>query len=44
MHGLTGLDIIVLLAIFGGAALGHLRGVVTQVIWLFAWVATLFAL
>lgn len=44
MHGLTGLDIIVLLAIFGGAAFGVMRGFVTEVISLFAWVAAIFAL
>jgi len=44
MHGLTGLDIIVLLAICGGAILGLIRGFVTEVIALFAWVAAIFAL
>jgi membrane protein required for colicin V production len=44
MHGLTGLDIIVLLAIFGGAVFGMIRGFVTEVISLFAWVAAVFAL
>ena len=44
MHGLTGLDIIVLLAIFGGATFGMLRGFITEVISLFAWVAAVFAL
>ena len=39
MSGLTGLDIIVLLAIFGGAAFGLIRGFITEVISLFAWVA-----
>ncbi len=44
MHGLTGLDIIVLLAIFGGAAFGMIRGFITEVISLFAWVAAILAL
>jgi len=44
MHGLTGLDIIVLLAIFGGALFGLVRGFITEVISLFAWVASIFAL
>ncbi len=44
MHGLTGLDIIVLLAIFGGATFGMLRCFITEVISLFAWVAAIFAL
>jgi len=44
MHGLTALDILVLLAIFGFAALGLLRGFVTEVLSLFAWVAAILAL
>ncbi|WP_340317789.1 CvpA family protein [Rhizorhabdus argentea] len=44
MHGLTGLDIIVLLAIFGGAIFGLIRGFITEIISLFAWVAAIFAL
>lgn len=44
MYGLTGLDIIVLLAIFGGAIFGMMRGFVTEVIALFAWVAAILAL
>ena len=44
MHGLTGLDIIVLIAIFGGAVFGMLRGFVTEVISLFSWVAAILAL
>lgn len=41
---MTALDIIVLLAIFGGAAFGMLRGFITEVISLFAWVAAILAL
>lgn len=44
MHGLTALDICVLLAIFGGAAMGLLRGFVTEVLSLLAWVAAILAL
>lgn len=44
MHGLTGLDIIVLLAIFGGAIFGVLRGFITEIISLFSWVAAILAL
>ena len=44
MHGLTGLDIIVLLAIFGGALFGMMRGFVTEVIALFSWIAAILAL
>ena len=44
MSGLTGLDIVVLLAIFGGAIFGMLRGFVTEVISLFSWVAAILAL
>jgi membrane protein required for colicin V production len=36
---LTALDIIVLLAVFGSAALGFKRGFVTEVLSLFAWIA-----
>ena len=41
---MTALDIIVLLAIFGGATFGMLRGFITEVISLFAWVAAILAL
>ncbi len=44
MHSLTLLDIIVLLFVGGGAILGALRGFVTEVLSLFAWVATVIAL
>lgn len=44
MGDLTALDIIVLLAISGGAIFGVLRGFVTEVISLFAWVAAIVAL
>ena len=44
MHSLTALDIVVLIAIFGGAALGLMRGFVTELLSLFAWVAGIFAL
>lgn len=44
MDGLTGLDIIVLIAIFGGAVFGLMRGFITEVISLFAWVAAILAL
>lgn len=44
MYGLTGLDIIVLLAIFGGGLFGVLRGFVSEVISLFSWVVAIFAL
>ncbi|KKC27070.1 CvpA family protein [Sphingomonas sp. SRS2] len=44
MSGLTGLDIIVLIAIFGGALFGMLRGFVTEVISLGSWVAAILAL
>lgn len=37
--GLTALDIIVLLAVLGSAALGFKRGFVTEVLSLFAWIA-----
>ncbi len=42
--GLTSLDIIVLLAVVGAAVLGLLRGFVTEVLSLFAWVAVVAAL
>lgn len=41
---LTSLDIIVLLAVVGAAVLGLLRGFVTEVLSLFAWVAVVAAL
>ena len=41
---MTALDIIVLIAIFGGAAFGMLRGFITEVISLFSWVASILAL
>lgn len=41
--GLTALDIIVLLAVGGAAVLGLMRGFVTEVLSLFAWVAIVFA-
>ena len=44
MGNLTALDIIVLLLVGGGAALGLMRGFVTEVISLFSWVAAIFAL
>lgn len=44
MHGLSALDIIVLIAILGGATFGLLRGFITEVISLGAWVAAVFAL
>jgi len=42
--GLTALDIVVLLAIGGSAALGFMRGFVTELLSLFAWVAIVFML
>ncbi|MEO5867572.1 MAG: CvpA family protein [Sphingomonas sp.] len=42
--GLTALDILVLLAVGGAGALGFLRGFVTEVLSLFAWVAIIFML
>ncbi|MDB5706749.1 MAG: colicin production protein [Sphingomonas bacterium] len=42
--GLTALDILVLIAIGGAAVLGLLRGFVTEILSLFAWVAIVFAL
>ena len=42
--GLSGLDILVLIAIFGSGVLGFLRGFVTEVLSLFAWIAIVIAL
>src|SRR3546814_2121496 len=42
--GLTTLDILVLLIVGGGAVLGLMRGFVTEVLSLFAWVAIVFVL
>ncbi len=42
--GLTALDILVLLAIGGAAVLGFMRGFVTELLSLFAWVAIIFML
>ena len=42
--GLTALDILVLIAIGGAAVLGLVRGFVTEVLSLFAWVAIVFML
>ncbi|MCM8729835.1 CvpA family protein [Hephaestia sp. GCM10023244] len=42
--GLTTLDILVLLIVGGSAALGLMRGFVTEVLSLFAWVAIVFVL
>lgn len=44
MHGLTALDVCVLLLIFGGATLGLIRGFVTEILSLFAWAASVVAL
>lgn len=44
MTGLTALDIIALIAIFGGAIFGLMRGFVTEVISLGAWLAAILAL
>lgn len=41
---LTALDILVLLLIGGGGAMGAIRGFVTEVLQLFAWAAAIFAL
>ncbi|WP_294391827.1 CvpA family protein [uncultured Sphingomonas sp.] len=41
---LTALDVIVLVLIGGGAILGLVRGFVTEILSLFAWVAAIFAL
>jgi membrane protein required for colicin V production len=42
--GLTALDILVLIAVIGSAGLGLMRGFVTEILSLFAWVAIVFAL
>jgi membrane protein required for colicin V production len=42
--GLTALDILVLIAVGGSAVLGLMRGFVTEVLSLFAWVAIVFML
>lgn len=42
--GLTALDILVLLVVGGAAVMGVLRGFVTEVLSLFAWVAIVFAI
>lgn len=42
--GLTALDILVLIIVGGAAAMGLMRGFVTEVISLFAWVAIVFAI
>jgi membrane protein required for colicin V production len=44
MPALTALDIIVLLLVVGGGVLGILRGFVTEVLSLFAWVAAIAAI
>ena len=44
MPALTALDIVVILAVGGGAVLGILRGFVTEILSLFAWVAAILAL
>ena len=44
MSDLTALDIVVLLLVGGGAVLGLLRGFVTEILSLFAWVAAIVAL
>ena len=44
MAGLTALDIIVLLLVGGGLVLGFMRGFVTEVLSLLAWVAAIVAL
>ena len=41
--GLSALDILVLIAVLGAAGLGLMRGFVTEVLALFAWVAIVFA-
>ena len=41
--GLSALDILVLIAVVGAAAFGLMRGFVTEVLSLFAWVAIVFA-
>ncbi|MEG3086038.1 CvpA family protein [Sphingomonas sp. PB4P5] len=42
--GLSALDILVLIAVLGAAGLGLMRGFVTEVLSLFAWVAIVFAI
>ena len=42
--GLSALDILVLIAILGSAGLGLMRGFITEVLSLFAWVAVVFAI
>ena len=42
--GLTALDILVLLAVGGAAILGFMRGFVTEVLSLMAWIFVIFAL
>lgn len=44
MEALTGLDMIVLLLVGGGLVLGFIRGFVTEVLSLLAWVAAILAL
>lgn len=44
MGSLTGVDIIVLLLVIGGGVLGWVRGFVTELLSLFAWVAVVIAL
>ena len=44
MHALTSLDILVLILVVGGGLFGAFRGFVSEVIALFAWVATVPAL
>ncbi|WP_076068344.1 CvpA family protein [Sphingomonas montana] len=44
MPALTALDIVVILLVGGGAVLGILRGFVTEILSLFAWVAAILAL
>lgn len=44
MGSLTGVDILVLLLVGGGAVVGTLRGFVTEVLSLFAWVAVVIGL
>jgi membrane protein required for colicin V production len=44
MSSLTALDIVVLLLVLGGGAMGLLRGFVTEILSLFAWVAAIAAL
>ncbi len=42
--GLTAIDILVLIAVVGAGAMGFMRGFVTEVLSLFAWVAIVFAI